>query len=63
MNNKIVVITGSTRGIGYGLADAFLAQGCSVIVSGRAQEGVDRARAELSKRHEPAKIAGLACDV
>lgn len=63
MNNKIVVITGSTRGIGYGLADAFLAQGCSVIVSGRAQESVDQARAELSKRHEPAKITGLACDV
>lgn len=25
---KIVVITGSTRGIGYGLAEAFLELGC-----------------------------------
>jgi NAD(P)-dependent dehydrogenase (short-subunit alcohol dehydrogenase family) len=32
---KSIVITGSTRGIGYGLADAFLARGCQVMVSGR----------------------------
>jgi NAD(P)-dependent dehydrogenase (short-subunit alcohol dehydrogenase family) len=40
---KVVVITGSTRGIGFGLADAFLSRGCSVIVSGRTQEAVAHA--------------------
>ncbi len=40
---RTVVITGSTRGIGYGLADAFLAQGCQVVVSGRTLDKVTAA--------------------
>jgi NAD(P)-dependent dehydrogenase (short-subunit alcohol dehydrogenase family) len=34
---KIIVITGSTSGIGLGLADAFLARDCAVTVSGHSQ--------------------------
>jgi len=60
---KTVVITGSTRGIGLGLARAFLSHGCSVVISGAARQGVDRACADLSSRHAPAHIAGHVCDV
>lgn len=60
---KTIVITGSTRGIGYGLADSFLAQGCGVVVSGRGQAGVDKAIAQLSQTHDPSHIFGCACDV
>lgn len=59
----IVVITGSTRGIGYGLSDAFLERGCSVTVSGRTREAVDRAVAELSARHGADRLFGYPCDV
>ena len=48
---KTVVITGSTRGIGYGLADAFLDLDCAVVVSGRAQASVEKAAAVLSVQH------------
>jgi len=58
-----VVITGSTRGIGYGLSDAFLERGCSVTVSGRTQEAVDRAVESLRARHEESRVVGVACDV
>jgi NAD(P)-dependent dehydrogenase (short-subunit alcohol dehydrogenase family) len=59
----IVVITGSTRGIGYGLSNAFLEQGCSVTVSGRTQEAVDGAVESLSARHGKGHVLGIACDV
>jgi NAD(P)-dependent dehydrogenase (short-subunit alcohol dehydrogenase family) len=60
---KTVVITGSTQGIGYGLADAFLALGCAVTISGRSQEAVDKAVAELSAKHAAERISGYPCDV
>ncbi|MEJ2732041.1 MAG: SDR family NAD(P)-dependent oxidoreductase [Anaerolineae bacterium] len=60
---KIVVITGSTRGIGYGLADSFLDLGCAVAISGRTQEAVERAVAELSSKHAAERILGCPCDV
>ncbi|RPJ46291.1 MAG: SDR family oxidoreductase, partial [Chloroflexi bacterium] len=58
-----IVITGSTRGIGFGLADAFLARGCQVMISGRGATTVDQAVAELGKKHVAANIAGQPCDV
>jgi NAD(P)-dependent dehydrogenase (short-subunit alcohol dehydrogenase family) len=62
---KSIVITGSTRGIGYGLADAFLALGCQVTVSGRTQASVDGATAALAAHHVDAasRMAGFPCDV
>lgn len=43
-----VVITGSTRGLGFGLAGRFLEKGCKVVLNGTTQEGVDRAIRQLS---------------
>jgi NAD(P)-dependent dehydrogenase (short-subunit alcohol dehydrogenase family) len=60
---KVVVITGSTRGIGFGLADAFLSRGCSVIVSGRTQEAVAHAVEDLTSHHDSDRILGVPCDV
>ena len=61
--SKVVVITGSTRGIGYGLAEAFLDLGCQVVVGGRALSRVDEAVAGLSARHDRDRILGQPCDV
>ncbi|MFL7869584.1 MAG: SDR family NAD(P)-dependent oxidoreductase [Anaerolineales bacterium] len=63
MTSKHIVITGSTRGIGYGLAESFLGLGCSVTVSGRGEEAVNKAVAGLGSRYEAEHIFGLPCDV
>jgi NAD(P)-dependent dehydrogenase (short-subunit alcohol dehydrogenase family) len=60
---KTIVITGSTRGIGYGLADSFLALGCAVTVSGRTSAAVEGAVSRLASGHEAGRIWGQACDV
>lgn len=36
--NKVVIVTGSTRGIGKALAEAFLKEGHSVVINGRGPE-------------------------
>jgi NAD(P)-dependent dehydrogenase (short-subunit alcohol dehydrogenase family) len=58
---KTIVITGSTKGIGYGLAEEFLKRGHNVVVSGRKQDALDNAVAKLSATHK--NVAGCLCDV
>lgn len=60
---KTVVVTGSTRGIGRGLAENFLQRGCRVVVSGRGQSAVDAVVAELAAQHGEENVAGFACDI
>jgi NAD(P)-dependent dehydrogenase (short-subunit alcohol dehydrogenase family) len=58
-----VVITGSTRGIGFGLACAVLERGCTVTISGRTHTGVEAALARLPADQQPDRIQGVPCDV
>lgn len=62
---KNVVITGSTRGIGKGMAREFLIRGHNVVISGRTQATVDAALAELTDatKAKGASLAGVPCDV
>lgn len=60
---KSIVITGSTRGIGYGLADEFLKRGCAVTINGRSSASVDTALASLSRKHGDGRVAGQPGDV
>ena len=60
---KSVVITGSTSGIGLGLADSFLSLGCSITVSGRFHVNLGKAIAQLADKHSRDRIFTHACDV
>jgi NAD(P)-dependent dehydrogenase (short-subunit alcohol dehydrogenase family) len=60
---KTVVITGSTRGIGRGLAENFLARDCAVVISGRQQSSVDELVASFGERFGADRVAGVACEI
>lgn len=60
---KTIVITGATRGIGFGLAAEFLQRNHRVVVSGRAQPAADEAARKLREATGKDSVFGLACDV
>lgn len=62
-NGRVVVVTGSTRGIGLGLAREFLKRGCKVVVSGRSQGSVDSALAELAPLAGGDRVTGKPAEV
>lgn len=57
LKDKLVFVTGSTKGIGKTLAKFFLLEGASVIISGRSKKDVDNVRDELSDYGAPHGIA------
>lgn len=61
MKNKVVYITGGTKGIGYGIAEILLAEGYAVAFSGRKEEDVKAAANRLKKISE--QVLGLVSDV
>jgi len=46
--NKTAVITGGSEGIGLGIAKAFAKEGADVLLVGRSQEKLDKAKKEFS---------------
>lgn len=58
---KHIVITGSTRGIGFGLAERFLQKGHRVTLNGSHQERLDEALCRLNKYRE--RVYGVEGDV
>lgn len=60
---KTVVVTGSTRGIGRGLAEQFLQRQCNVVVSGRNQDAVDAVVSELEAAQGSGQVLGIACEI
>lgn len=47
MNDRVVIVTGGTRGIGLALAEGYVAAGARVVVAGRKADACDEAAAHL----------------
>ncbi len=63
LKNKVAVITGGTRGIGFAVAQAFLKNGAKVAVLGSRKETVDKALAKLSAENPAWEVMGLYPDL
>lgn len=62
LKDKVALVTGGTRGIGFGIAAAFLAEGASVVITGRSQDKGDKALAELGQSERAVFVAGDGTD-
>jgi 3-oxoacyl-[acyl-carrier protein] reductase len=60
LSNRICLITGSSRGIGLGVARVFAENGASVVLHGRDEESLGESLAELS---EPQKHSYITADI
>ena len=58
LDGRVACITGGTRGIGLGIAKAFLAEGALVVVNGRDESKAERTLAELDAGDRVLYIAG-----
>ncbi|MFI5534663.1 SDR family oxidoreductase [Kitasatospora sp. NPDC051853] len=59
LQDKVYVVTGATRGLGFATARELLADGAQVVVSGRTKEAVDSAVNALAA---PGRVHGVAAD-
>ncbi|MBQ7344905.1 MAG: 3-oxoacyl-ACP reductase FabG [Oscillospiraceae bacterium] len=61
--DKVAIITGGSRGIGYATAEAFLKEGAKVIITASSQASADKAVEQLKLRFPDSVIAGIAPDL
>jgi 3-oxoacyl-[acyl-carrier protein] reductase len=61
-SNKVALITGGSKGIGYGIAEVLIGEGILVAITSRSQESADRAAASLNKIKDGSAI-GIESDV
>ena len=63
LSGKLAIVTGSTGGIGFSIAQGLAEAGAAVVVNGRTEERVHGAVAKLMNNLPGSKITGVAADL
>ena len=63
LDGKLALVTGSTAGIGYAIAEALAREGARVIVNGRTGKRVEQALKQIRSSVPQAKLEGLPADL
>ena len=63
LKDKVAIITGGSRGIGFATAEKFLKEGATVILAASSQASADKAVAQLKAKYPEAIVAGISPDL
>jgi NAD(P)-dependent dehydrogenase (short-subunit alcohol dehydrogenase family) len=63
LDRKLALVSGSTAGIGYAIAESLANEGAHVIVNGRTASRVDEALQKLQKAGVRGRVEGFAADL
>src|SRR5262245_55332619 len=63
LKDKLALVSGSTAGIGFAIANALAREGARVIINGRTNERVSRVREQMRSHNPSANVEGIAVDL
>ena len=63
LTDKVAIITGSSRGIGRAVAEAYAAAGARVVISSRKQGACDEVAAAINARHGDQRAIAIAANI
>ena len=64
IQNKVALITGGTKGIGYGIAESLMKEGVHVAITSRSGSSAEEAANQLNSNSKTgAKAIGIEADV
>ena len=64
IKNKVALITGGTKGIGYGVAECLMNEGIHVTITSRSESAANEAASQLNSNSKTgAKAIGIKADV
>ncbi|MEG0379887.1 MAG: SDR family oxidoreductase [Eubacterium sp.] len=60
MKDKVVIITGGGKGIGFGVSTAFAKEGASLVLTGRTEKTLEKAKVELEEKYNSSVLTVVA---
>lgn len=59
LKNKVAIVTGGSRGIGYAVVEEFINEGAKVVLCASREETADKALASLREKHPDAEVSAI----